>query len=190
MVSSEEELLIAERIRLSDNRAARDIYDAYAGYLTGVCARYVSDNDDLRDVIQDSFLKIFSSLSSFSFRGPGSLRAWLSKIVVNQSLSFLNNKGKLNFVPLDDIEWDIADNDIDIGNIPDDVLMQLIRDLPTGYRTVFNLYVYEGKSHKEIASILNIKENSSASQFHRAKAILAARIKEYIKNETATPYGR
>lgn len=190
MVDSERELLIAERIRLYGNKAARDIYDAYAGYLAGVCARYISDDDDLKDALQESFIKIFSSLASFSYRGKGSLRAWITKIAINQSLKFLNNKGRLNFVPLSSMETDVADTDIDIGLIPDNVLMQMIRDLPSGYRAVFNLYVYEEKSHKEIAAILNIKENSSASQFHRAKALLAAKIKDYLKNETTPAYGR
>lgn len=190
MVDSDKEQLIAERIRLKDNRAARDIYDAYARYVAGICARYISDDDDLKDVLQDSFIKIFSSLCSFTYRGKGSLKAWISKIAINESLHFLNRKGKLNFVPLTGIETDIADTEVDIGLIPDKVLMQMIRDLPSGYRAVLNLYVYEEKSHKEIAAILNIKENSSASQFHRAKTLLANKIKEYIKTETTSTYGR
>ena len=100
MIDSEKELQIAERIRLKDNRAAKDIYDAYAGWLAGICARYISDDDDLKDVLQDSFIKIFSSLASFSYRGKGSLKAWLSRIVINESLRFLNQKGRLDFVPL------------------------------------------------------------------------------------------
>ena len=190
MVDSEKELLIVERIKLKDNRAAKDIYDAYAGYLAGVCARYISDDDDLKDVLQDSFIKIFSSLASFSYRGKGSLKAWLTKIVINESLHFLNKKGRLDFVSLTSIETDIADTEVDIGLVSDKVLMQMIRDMPSGYRAVFNLYVYEEKSHKEIAAILNIKENSSASQFHRAKSLLANKIKEYIKTETTSAYGR
>lgn len=190
MTECERELLIAECIRRNDSRAARDIYDAYAGYLVGVCARYISDDDDLKDVLQESFIKIFSSLASFSFRGKGSLKAWITKIAINQSLQFLNSKGKLNFVPLSNVEADVADSDIDIGPVPDNVLMQMIRDLPPGYRAVFNLYVYEEKSHREIAAILKIKENSSASQFHRAKALLAAKIKDYLKNEITSAYGR
>ena len=79
-----------------------------------------------------------------------------------------------------------ATEEPEIRTMPMEIIHRMIRELPTGYRTVFNLYVFEGKSHKEISGILNIKEASSASQFHRAKALLAARIKEYQTNNPST----
>lgn len=177
-------------IALSDNhdsRMARELYDAYAGYLTGVCARYLSHEDDLKDVVQESFISILSSFSSFRYSGKGSLRAWITKIAVNRSLKYLRDHNRFSFVPISNREEDIPDSEPDTGMLTQNEILSLIRELPPGYRAVFNLYVFEEKSHKEIAKLLNIKENSSASQLHRAKAILAAKINEYLKQKNDRP---
>ena len=155
------------------------LYDRYVGYLTAVCARYIPDDDDMKDILQEAFVKIFRTMGSFTWRGEGSLKAWMSKIVVNDSLKALRRKKPLPLSetlpePIDEEEPAFAD-------VPLDVIQGMIRQLPDGYRTVFNLYVFEDKSHREIASLLGIKENSSASQLHHAKALLARWIKDYIK---------
>lgn len=155
------------------------LYDRYVGYLTAVCARYIPDDDDMKDILQEAFVKIFRTMGSFTWRGEGSLKAWMSKIVVNDSLKALRRKKPLPLSetlpePIDEEEPAFAD-------VPLDVIQGMIRQLPDGYRTVFNLYVFEDKSHREIASLLGIKENSSASQLHHAKAMLARWIKDYIK---------
>lgn len=176
---SEEELV--ELIRQGDVAAMKEMYDKSVGRLSAVCARYVVDPDDVADVLQDSYLKAFDSIGSFSYRGIGSLQAWLTKIAVNRSLNLLKNRNRLNLVPLDERLPEPFDSPEppETENIPPDVIQRMILNLPDGYRTVFNLFVFEGKSHKEIASILGIKENSSASQFHRAKQMLAKQIKQY-----------
>ena len=160
-----------------DSSAPKALYCAYAGYLTGVCARYLSDPDDVKDVLHDSFLHIFASMSSFEYRGPGSLKAWLTRIVINESLQFIRHAYRSEILS-PSIEAEVIDEDEppQLEGISMEMLHKLIRELPPGYRTVFNLYVFEEKSHKEIAALLNIKEASSASQFHRAKALLAAKI--------------
>ena len=155
------------------------LYDRYVGYLTAVCARYIPDDDDMKDILQEAFVKIFRTMGSFTWRGEGSLKAWMSKIVVNDSLKALRRKKPLPLSetlpePIDEEEPAFAD-------VPLDVIQGMIRQLPDGYRTVFNLFVFEDKSHREIASLLGIKENSSASQLHHAKAMLARWIKDYIK---------
>lgn len=167
-----------------DSRLAREIYDAYAGYLTGVCARYLSDEDDLKDVVQESFISIFSAISTFKYSERGSLRAWVTKIAVNRSLKYLRDNNRFSFVPISNQEEEMPDSEPETGTLSQKEILSLIRELPPGYRAVFNLYVFEEKSHKEIAKLLNIKENSSASQFHRAKAILAAKINEYVKQKS------
>lgn len=178
---------MAQRIRNRDPLASRNLYGAYAGYLTGVCTRYLSDADDVKDVLHDSFLKIFGAMHSFEYKGPGSLKAWLTKIVVNESLRFIRDTYRHELVSLsEEAEKIAATEEPEIRTMPMEIIHRMIRELPTGYRTVFNLYVFEGKSHKEISGILNIKEASSASQFHRAKALLAARIKEYQTNNPST----
>lgn len=178
------EIKLLEQIRLGDKKAMKELYCHYSGYLNAVCSRYIACDEDVRDVLQESFIKIFGSIDKFSYKGDGSLKAWMSKIAVNESLTLLNKKEKLAIVQYEsDIPDTIDDNDDDegpdTGNIPVRAIQAMIRKLPTGYRTVFNLYVFEGKSHKEIAEMLNMKENSSASQLHRAKALLAKMIQEY-----------
>lgn len=178
------ETTLLEQIRHGDKKAMKELYCHYSGYLNAVCSRYIACDEDVRDVLQESFIKIFSSIDKFSYKGDGSLKAWMSKIAVNESLTLLNKKEKLAIVQYEsDIPDTIDDNDDDegpdTGDIPVRAIQAMIRKLPTGYRTVFNLYVFEGKSHKEIAKMLNLKESSSASQLHRAKALLAKMIQEY-----------
>ena len=135
--------------------------------------------DDVRDVLQDCFVKIFTSIHGFEWRGEGSLRGWMVRVVVNESLKFLKRNRQLE--SLGD-GWDVPDtveDEPDAEDIPSEVLQEMICRLPAGYRAVFNLYVFEKKSHKEIAAMLNIKESTSASQLHRAKAVLAKEVQRY-----------
>ncbi len=178
------EFELLQRVRKGDSSAKKEIYHHYIQYLTAVCARYIIVEADLRDVLQESFIKIFTSINKFEYRGVGSLRAWMSRIVVNESLKMIKSNERFDFVQN---EWELPEleneenNPSDIDDIPANVIQEMIRQLPTGYRTVFNLYVFENKSHKEIASILNIKENTSASQYHKAKNRLAEEINKYKK---------
>ena len=178
----ENNLTERELVRLvsdGDARGQRELYDRYAGYLTAVASRYLSDSDAVKDLLQEAFIRVFNRFGSFHYRGEGSLKAWLTRIVVNDSLHVLRQTRHL--LPVDTLP-DSPDEDPDVDNVPLGVLQEMIRRLPDGYRTVFNLYVFEQMKHKEIASLLGIKENSSASQFLRAKALLAQEIKEYRKN--------
>ena len=155
------------------------LYDRYVGYLTAVCARYIPDDNEVKDILQEAFIKIFQSMEKFSWRGEGSLKAWMGRIVVNDSLKVLRRK---KLLPLSEtLPEPIDEEEPAFADVPLDVIQGMIRQLPDGYRTVFNLYVFEDKSHREIASLLGIKENSSASQLHHAKAMLARWIKDYIK---------
>ncbi len=163
-----------------DNTATEWIYRRHVRYLSALCSRYITEDEDIKDVLQEAFIKIFTSLNSFTYRGEGSLKAWMARITLNETLKFLRNNSRLNLASIDDTDMNIADgNSMETDGISTDVLHQLIRELPDGYRTVFNLYIVDDKSHKEIASLLGIKENTSASQLHKAKAMLAQKIKHY-----------
>ncbi len=175
---------IVNGIRRGENAAMRDFYALYSGRLSAVCLRYVGNHDDVQDVMQDVMLTVISHIDSFSYRGEGSLQAWAMRIVITSSLSFLRSRSRLCAVSLDtetERLADTCDETPEVADIPSCELQTMISQLPDGYRTVFNLYVIEGKSHKEIASLLGIRESSSASQLHRAKAILARRVKEYVR---------
>ena len=168
-----------QQVRRQDKTAMKMLYDRYVGYLTAVCARYIPDDDEVKDILQEAFIRVFQSMDKFTWRGEGSLKAWLTRIVVNDSLKFLRRKKPL---PLSATMAEPMDEEEPaFDSVPLDVIQGMIRKLPDGYRTVFNLFVFEDKSHKEIASLLGIKENSSASQLFHAKALLARWIKEYIK---------
>lgn len=163
-----------------DNTAIEWIYRKHVRYLSALCSRYITEDEDIKDVLQESFIKIFTSLDSFKYRGEGALKAWMAKITLNETLKFVRNNSRLPIDSIDDKDTNIADGDsMETEDIPTDVLHQFIRELPDGYRTVFNLYVIDDKSHKEIAQLLGIKENTSASQLHKAKSMLAQKIKHY-----------
>lgn len=174
---SEAELL--NLVRSGDASGMRAFYERYVGFLTAVCSRYVPDRAAVKDILQEVFVKAFDRIGSFEYRGEGSVKAWMHRIVVNDSLKFLRANGKMKYV--DDLP-DVEDEQMDgLPDVPVSVVAEMIKSLPDGYRTVFNLFVFEKKSHREIAELLGIKEDSSASQFFRARAMLAKKIKEYVK---------
>ena len=177
----EAEQLLVSKIKEGDRAAMRTLYDRYSGYVMAVALRYVPDRDDVQDVVQDSFVKIFSSIGRFEYRGDGALKAWMARIVANQALDFLYKRRALDTsrnIP------DVPDEpEPDIGGVSDEVLMEHIGKLPPGYRVVLNLFVFEQMSHKEIAKRLGIKENSSASQYFHANKMLGKMINDYIKRQ-------
>lgn len=168
-------------VKEGNKHALRAFYERHVRYLAGICSRYIYCEEDVKDVLQDAFIKIFSSINTFEYRGEGSVKAWISRVVLNESLKFLRNKSHLTFFELKQCDMDISDEDPDTEGIPPEIIHSMIRELPDGYRTIFNLYVIDGKSHKEIAGLLGIREDSSASQLHRAKALLIKKIKQYKK---------
>lgn len=174
---------IAEDIRNGSNAAVKKLYDESSGYLLALCSRYIADHAAAEDVLQDSFLKIISSIGSFTWKGNGSLKAWMSRITVNEALQYLRKQKKSSFIDYGDRLPDMTDEDDDpeVESVPPEVIQKMIQELPDGYRTIFNLVVFEEKPHKEIADLLGITESTSASQFHRARKILAKRINDYVK---------
>lgn len=174
---------LVRRAKNKDTAAVRAIYDSYAQYLFAVCRRYAGDPDVAADILQDSFVKIFTTLGKFEWRGDGSLKSWMRKIAVNEALMYLRTRKKDGqFLEGGDLPENVPDEEPDVDGISMAELQRMISELPDGYRTVFNLYVFENMSHKEISEALSISENTSYSQFSRAKALLAKKIKEYRKN--------
>ena len=171
---------IVERIRQKDQRAMSELYQMYVGELTSVCYRYIPNADDAKDVLQNSFVKIFTSIPTLEYQGEKQFKGWMIRIVANEALMFLRNKKKLLFVEQDQLADKIEEDDADpdTERISPDELHQLICELPDGYRTVLNLYVFENYSHRQIAELLGIKESTSASQLFYAKQWLARRIKK------------
>ena len=171
---------LVERIRQKDQRAMNQLYQMYVGELTSVCHRYIPNADDAKDVLQNRCVKIYTSIPTLEYRGEEQFKGWLVRIVANEALTFLRNKKKLLFVEQNETADEIDENsaELDTEQITPDELHQLISELPDGYRTVLNLYVFEDYSNRQIAELLGIKESTSASQLYYAKQWLARRIKE------------
>lgn len=176
---------LAEHCKHADNRARRILYERYGGGLMAICLRYLADREEAEDVLHDGFVRIFQSIGQFSYQGEGSLKAWLSRVMVNEALGYLRKKNVQMQLELqmEEIPDMIDDDDGPMDDIPQAVLMKMIKELPEGYRAVFNLYVFENKSHKEIASLLGISEHTSSSQFYRAKSLLIKKINDYRKKK-------
>ena len=170
-----------EHLRQGDRKAQRELYDRYAGTAMAVAMRYVADTEAARDVLQETFLKVYGNIGSFSYRGEGSLRAWVMRMVSNEALNWLRREKRMVFADIPDEEP--PDEEPDVGSVPLEVIQRMIEQLPDGYRQVFCLYVFEQKSHKEIATLMGIRENSSASQYLRAKRMLARQINNYKRQQ-------
>ena len=182
---------LVERIRQKDQRAMSQLYQRYIRELSSVCYRFVPSQSDAKDVLQESFVKIFASIPTLDYRGERALRTWMRKVVVNEALLFLRERKKLKA----SLGMRIVDSDletssgtlttdeeaIDTETLTPETLHRLISELPDGCRIVVNLYVFEGYSHRQIAELLNVSESTSASQLYYAKQLLARRIKELKK---------
>ena len=157
----------------------RMLFDAYAGKMLSVCYRYVGNQHDAEDVLQEAFIKIFAHIHQF--KCEGSFEGWLRRIVVNTALKFLQKK-KIHFTNITETTVSSVPVEPDvISNLQTEQLMVMLKNLPDGYRVVFNLYVIEGYDHEEIASLLNIQASTSRSQLVKARKLLQQGIK---KNET------
>ena len=159
-----------------DRRAQKSIYDYLSGKMYAVCLRYMGDRDVAEDVLQDGFVNLFTKLDSYS--GDGSFEGWARKIFVNTALMSLRKKDVLK--ESQDVEEarGLAGGDASaIQQLGYKEILDMIGTLPAGFRTVLNLYVMEGHSHKEIAQMLDISEVTSRSQLQRARTMLQAKIK-------------
>lgn len=182
IVTMETELQLLKAIQSGQQDAQRQLYERYAGQAMATGMRYMPDPDQVRDVVHDSFVKILTSLDQFNYRGEGSLRAWIKSIVAHQAINHIKQYEHLKLTDQFPESMVQESEDPDVDRVPPDILNKLISELPAGYRIVLNLYVFEQKSHKEIAHLLGIKPETSASQFSRAKQALAKRINEYLNN--------
>ena len=159
-------------------KAQKELYDRFASKMMGVSYRYASSQEEAKDILQDAFIKVFGRIGSF--KKEGSLEGWIRRIVVNTALDSIRKrkKDKQN-VSLTEVEHLASNKDYIIENLSAEDLLQMLKTIPIGYRTVFNLYAIEGYSHKEIADSLGITENTSKSQYSRAKAFLRNLLEQY-----------
>ena len=171
-----------EAIRGGERTALRRLYERYSDYAMAIALRYVPEHNEACDVMQDSFVRIITSIGHFSYRGEGSLKSWVSRIVSNRAVDYLREHQRFMTVSTIPDEPDEPDES-DIGVVPPDILMQMIGRLPDNYRTVLNLYVFERRPHREIAQLLGVKESTSSSLFFRARMMLKKQIRAYLNNQ-------
>ena len=155
-----------------DVLAQKQLFEFYSKRMMGVCLRYSKDMDEAKDVLQMGFIKIFEKLEMYNHKG--SLEGWIRKIIVNTALDNIRkNKKLMNNVEIEKVDYQLHnynENAIDVLSAQD--LLKVIQSMPTGFRTVFNMYAIEGYSHKEIAEELNVSVSTSKSQFSRARVYL------------------
>lgn len=180
---------ISRGCKRGNANAQRALFDQYSPMLMAKIFSYVGDDDDAKDVLQDTYIKAYTMIDSFAWSGDGSLKAWLTRIAVNTALNFLRSRKRLNAMTIDNADTgdppDIVEDATadEVNSIDTSTIMQMIAELPDGYRTVFNLYCLDGYSHKEIAEQLGISEKTSSSQLARAKTLLARKIKFFINEQ-------
>lgn len=151
--------------------AQKQLYEEFAPSMLGVCYRYTKSFQDAEDVLQEGFVRVFRFLHQYN--NQGELGAWIRRIMVNTTLNYLKQSKKYQYDLLfDKAELHIVSTDDPEVNVNTKDLADLIRQLPTGYQTVFNLYAVEGFSHSEIGQMLGISENTSRSQYMRARQLL------------------
>jgi RNA polymerase sigma-70 factor (ECF subfamily) len=178
-----DEQLVAGCLK-GDPIAQKALYQTYAGKMMSICMRYAPDREQAQDILQDGFVKVFQKIGHFRADGP--LGGWIARTMVNTALDQIRrNKPFDHSLDLTEAEHLHATDEQAVSAMSTSELIALIQELPTGYRTVFNLFVIEGYPHKDIGEMLGISENTSKSQFMKARAYL----RKLLPKETADLYG-
>ncbi|TKK68825.1 RNA polymerase sigma factor [Ilyomonas limi] len=151
-----------------NEQAQKQLYDAFAGQMMGVCYRFTKSTEDAEDVLQEGFIKVFTNLAQY--KGDGELAAWIRKIMVNTALAYLKkNKHYSNELLIKEDHMHVVSDDHPEINVHVKELIEMIRQLPVGYQTIFNMHAIEGYSHMEIGQLLGVSESTSRSQYMRAR---------------------
>lgn len=166
-----------------------ELYRRFSPKMYAVCLRYAQDSDDARDLLQEGFIKVYRNLDRY--RGEGSFEGWIRRIFVNTAIEYYRKKSLEYSRVSEKEETTIADADISVlDELAVKDIIGLIQELAPGYRAVFNLYVIEGFSHKEIADMLNISEGTSKSQLARAKSILQKKVEQFLSDTNKSYSGK
>lgn len=175
---------IFEKCKKGDAKAQRILYDLFKGKLMGLCRRYTKDREEAQDVLQESFIRIFTHFDQL--KESEKLEGWMKSITVRTAINYYH-KGKgraLMFSSVEEVENHPLSEETSLQHFTDEHLITLVNALPDGCRIIFNLFAIEGYSHAEIAGMLHISEGTSRSQFYHAKYLL----KEKLKCQNLTHY--
>ena len=168
--------------------AQKLLYDHFAPAMLGLCFRYTKSMNDAEEVLQQGFIKVFARLKQF--KGKGELGGWIRKIMINTALNYLKTHQKYRYeLSFDEMPLHLVSTQNPEVNLRAKELAELIRQLPTGFQTIFNLYAVEGYKHAEIASMLGISEGTSRSQYARARVVLIEWIEKSSLEKQKGRYG-
>jgi RNA polymerase sigma-70 factor (ECF subfamily) len=168
---------VIEGCKAGKRDAQRVLYESISARLYAICLRYAAHEDDAQDLLHDAMIVLFTKIHQYDERGD--FMGWAIRITVNTALQWLRKNKKLVFTDeVDEKKLRMVHDAVEVIN--EKALLQLIARLPSGYRTVFNLFAIEGYSHAEIASIMGITESTSRSQFARARALLQKQIRQEV----------
>jgi RNA polymerase sigma-70 factor (ECF subfamily) len=178
----DEKVIIDACVR-GESWARKRVYEEYAPTMMSLCIRYAGNKEIARDLLQDGFIKVFTRIHTYSYKGA--FAGWMYRIFVTTSLEYLRKTDALkSAVDIMDYSEQLKDVDVSVlDRLSEEDLMDCIEKLPPGYRTVFNMYAIEGYSHKEIAEILGISITTSKTQFLRARTALQKSVKSLMNNE-------
>ena len=159
----------------NDSRSQEALFERYRKRMYAVCYRYIPDNFEAEDVMLTGFVKVYQNLKQYTFQG--SFEGWMRRIMVHESLMLFRTK-KMMYVEANEINaHQYSSTPEQLGfNLQEQDLLEVIQELPEGYRTVFNLYAIEGYNHKEIGEMLGISEGTSKSQLSRARTLLQEKL--------------
>ncbi|HLV70200.1 MAG TPA: sigma-70 family RNA polymerase sigma factor [Xanthomarina sp.] len=166
---------LIQKCNKNDTKAQAELYQLFAGKLFSVCLKYCKNYAEAEDNLQDAFVTIFNKISQYKHKG--SFEGWLKRITINTALQRYRNQGVFEIIDdtnIEDVEITVEDDDVTL-----EFLLQIIQELPDRYRLVFNLYVLDGYSHKNIADMLDITTGTSKSNLARARKILKDKIEDY-----------
>ncbi|PKP18939.1 MAG: RNA polymerase subunit sigma-70 [Bacteroidetes bacterium HGW-Bacteroidetes-21] len=177
---------IVNGCRKQDKESFRWLFKKHSPWMLGICLRYCQNRNDAQDVLQECLVKVFKSIDNFQYQSDAQFVSWLKRIVVNTSLNYLRDKAKDKFISMDDSDMhlNISEEETNYDQqepATQEYLLELINKMPAGYRAVFNMYVFEKMTHKEIATELNISENTSKTQLLKARNFLKNKISESVK---------
>lgn len=168
---------LIKQCQKKSHKAFDELYKLYSPIIFGICLRYTKDRQEAEDLLQDCFIKILEKITEYEFKG--SFEGWIRRLTVNNAINYIKSKRKFDFDNVDDVMHENLNvNNSVIEELSAEEILKLVKRLPVGYRTVFNLYVVEGYKHAEIAKMLNINEVTCRTQLKKAREALIKMINE------------
>jgi RNA polymerase sigma factor (sigma-70 family) len=166
-----------------DSKSQQVVYQKFYGKMLGACMRYSKDREEARDILQDGFLKVFKNIKLYT--GSGSFEGWVRKVIINTALDYIRKSKQLvQYVDSDYVDENAVADESDSSeylNISTEEIMEAVQQLPTAYRTVFNMFVVDGFSHADIAEQLGINIGTSKSNLSKAKMHLKKKLAHALK---------